>query len=274
MGATLDFKGSVPENYERYSGGAVFEPYALDIVDRLKNDRINRVLELACGTGRVTNHLVKLLPTDGVLYATDISADMMAVAQRMVTDTRVKWQLVDAHELPFPDETFDHVVCQFGVMFFQDKPKVFREVCRVLEKGGRFIFNIWDAIEHNPRALLVKKVMEDLFDDVPEELTQGVHFFTDKQEITHLLQEAGFKNVKIDTVQKLTRYPHVDDVIQAVTTGSLSSAFLSTKSIIQQEQFKQVLRKELVAAYGETGLEAPMQALVCSAVKPSPPKGE
>lgn len=267
MGATLTFEGTVPENYERYSGSAIFEPYALDIAGRMQNDRVRKVLELACGTGRVTNHLVKLLPAEGTLYATDISADMMAVAKRMVTDDRVQWKLSDAQDLPFPDNSFDHVVCQFGVMFFADKSKAFGEAYRVLEQGGRFLFNTWDALEQNPRAALVKRVMDQHFDDVPEELTKVVHYFCNKEEITRLLQEAGFKNITIESVQKVSCYRHVDDIVSAVTTASLIGVFLAGKSSSQQEQFKQDLRKELVAAYGATEPRAPMQAVVCSAVK-------
>lgn len=119
MSVTLVFNGSVPANYEKYSGASVFEPYALDIIERIKNDEIKNVLEIACGTGRVTSHLTKLIPEGEVLYATDISADMIAIAKTIVTDNKVKWQLADAHDLPFDNSAFDHVVCQFGVMFFR-----------------------------------------------------------------------------------------------------------------------------------------------------------
>ena len=50
-------------------------------------------------------------------------------------------------QLPFPDGTFDAVVCQFGVMFFPDKSKAYSEARRVLRHGGVFVFNVWDRIE-------------------------------------------------------------------------------------------------------------------------------
>ena len=51
--------------------------------------------------------------------------------------------------LPFADASFDAVVCQFGVMFFPDKPKAFAETRRVLRPGGAFLFNAWDRIGEN-----------------------------------------------------------------------------------------------------------------------------
>ncbi|MBC8045503.1 MAG: methyltransferase domain-containing protein [Fimbriimonadaceae bacterium] len=261
------FKGDVPANYEKYSGASVFEPYALHLIEQIQNDKIKNVLEIACGTGRVTNHLAKLIPDNGIFYATDISVDMVTVAKKIVANKKIKWQIEDAQALSFDNASFDHVVCQFGVMFFQDKSKAFAEVNRVLEMNGKFIFNTWDAIEYNPRAVLVKRVMRDVFNDVPEELIKGVHFFSDKKEIRQLLEKAGFKNIHIMAVQKLSNYNTVDDIINAVTTGSFSSAFLSEKSIEQQDIFRQVLKNEIIGSYGEKNITIPMQALVCQCTK-------
>ena len=64
-------------------------------------------------------------------------------------DSRIRWQQADAQALPFEDATFDLVCCQFGVMFFPDRPSGYREARRVLKPGGHFLFNAWDRIEEN-----------------------------------------------------------------------------------------------------------------------------
>jgi SAM-dependent methyltransferase len=63
---------------------------------------------------------------------------------------QVEFQPADATALPFADGSFDAVVCQFGVMFFPDKDKSYREVFRVLAPTGRYLFNVWDSHRHNP----------------------------------------------------------------------------------------------------------------------------
>jgi ubiquinone/menaquinone biosynthesis C-methylase UbiE len=77
---------------------------------------------------------------------------MIALAQANLGGERIRWRQVDALDLPFATAEFDVVVCQFGAMFFLDKIKVCREALRVLCRGGRFLFNVWDRFEANLRS--------------------------------------------------------------------------------------------------------------------------
>jgi ubiquinone/menaquinone biosynthesis C-methylase UbiE len=266
MPSPILFKGAGPANYEKYSGESVLEPYAIDLRDRIRNQSVRNVLELACGTGRVTRHLATLIPAYGTLTATDISDDMMKVAKTIVTDPRVRWQIADAQELPFGDTQFDHVICQYGVMFFTDRLKAFQEVFRVLLPEGTFLFNVWDTFESNPRPRMILRVLRECFGEVPEKLKLP-HSFHDKGEIERVLRESGFKRCRIEVVNKAARYGSVEDIINAFVTGSLSADFLKEQPEREQQDFKERLRRDLIAEYGEQGITIPMQALVCETRK-------
>lgn len=138
MSLSTAFEGSIPVNYDRYLGPFLFEPFALNLLQKLPIKALNKVLEIACGTGRVTKHLTGSLTEDGTLTATDLNPDMLSVAKENLHDPRIKWMQADAQHLSFDDAIFDTVVCQFGVMFFPDKLKAFKETYRVLKPGGRF----------------------------------------------------------------------------------------------------------------------------------------
>ncbi len=260
------FEGSVPASYEKYSGPVLFEPFALDIVERIKNDRIENILELACGTGRVTRHLIKLVPPGGKLVASDISKDMMEVARSMIQDEKLEWQVVDAHKLPFASGSFDHVVCQFGMMFFQDKLLALTETNRVLQKGGTFIFNTWDSVESNPRAVLIRQVLHKFFDDAPAELTDLPHAMQDREKLKQLLESAGFKNIQISTVTKIS-YQHPDDTVNGFSKGSMISAFLAGKDPAIVNSLKEELKIKLTEAFGNNDMRFPLRALVTSCNK-------
>jgi SAM-dependent methyltransferase len=105
-----------------------------------------RVLDLASGTGEPAISLASRVGPKGHVTALDLSAELLEIAeqrarQRELTNFSVRE--ADAHELPFPDRSFDLATCRFGVMFFADCERALRELHRVLKPGGRACFLAW-----------------------------------------------------------------------------------------------------------------------------------
>src|SRR5438132_2990236 len=161
-----DFGGSMPEYYDTILGPAQLEAIAADLVRRLPVRPKGDVLELACGTGILTQRLRERVDTTFRLVATDLSEPMLAYARNKVKG-KIDWRLADAAALPFKDGTFGAVVCALGVMFVPDKPKLFAEIRRVLTEGGMLLFNTWDRLEVNPHAQAASEVMQALFPGAP-----------------------------------------------------------------------------------------------------------
>jgi len=135
---------SMSEAYDRWLAPAVFQPFAVDLARRAARRAPRRMLEIAAGTGVLTRELVAAVPSAEVT-ATDLNAAMVEFGSGQVP--LAEWQQADALHLPFGDKLFDVVVCQFGVMFFPDKPAGFREMRRVLVSEGRLLFSTWGAVE-------------------------------------------------------------------------------------------------------------------------------
>jgi ubiquinone/menaquinone biosynthesis C-methylase UbiE len=261
MSKVTSFAGSVPENYDKYLGPVLFEPYALDIITRVK-DAAN-ILEIACGTGRVTKHLLAKLPVTGKLVATDLNADMISIAKTKVIDDRVEWKVANAQELPFEENSFDHVICQFGIMFFPDKALAMAEAHRVLKPGGKYIFNVWDDLKFNPRSAIIKQIMEHIMgEDAPDFLKKGPYSYYDKDEISNLMKLTGFKDIQIDVVSKTAYYKSSDDLINGFVKGSPLSAYLAEQTQDLQEKIVGKLRSRVAEELGENNLESPMQAII------------
>ncbi len=207
------FAGSIPENYDRYMTPLIFAPYADDLARRVARLSPGAVLETAAGTGIVTRALAPRLPPDARYVVTDLNQPMIDyAAQRQGPDRRIEWRQADALALPFEDAAFDVVCCQFGVMFFPDRAAGYREARRVLRRGGRFLFNVWDRIEENVFADDVTNALAEMFPfDPPRFLARTPHGYHDAELIAHELESVGFSDVVIETIAQESRAssPHI-----------------------------------------------------------------
>ena len=191
--ADIAFAGSIPRLYQQYMVPMIFEPYAADLGQRVAALPVREVLEVAAGTGVVTRTLASVFPDSVSIVATDLNQPMLDLAAAIGTARPVQWLQADAMQLPFDDGAFDLVVCQFGVMFFPDKPKAFSEARRVLRPGGLFIFNVWDRIEENAFADTITAALASLFpDDPPRFMARVPHGYHDFVTIEQDLKAGGF----------------------------------------------------------------------------------
>ena len=194
------FVGSIPEIYDSYLVPLIFEPYAADLAERLRARRVSRVLEIAAGTGVVTRALARSLPQGTSIVATDLNQAMLDQGAALGTARPVEWRQADAMRLPFDDASFDAVVCQFGVMFFPEKPKAFAEARRVRRPGGVYLFNVWDRIEENEFADVVTQALATMFpSDPPRFMARTPHGYHDQAVIRRDLAAGGFRAPRIET---------------------------------------------------------------------------
>lgn len=201
------FDGSIPEVYDTLLVPLIFEHYAADLAQRLCLKSLSDVLEIAAGSGVVTRALSSELPEGVRIVATDLNQAMLDRASGIGTKQAVEWQQADAMQLPFADESFDAVVCQFGVMFFPDAARAFFETRRVLRPGGVFIFNVWDQIAENEFADVVTTALESVFPkDPPRFLARVPHGYHDLRRIERDLADGGFStSPRIETVAARSR---------------------------------------------------------------------
>ena len=221
-GSDTAFAGAVPRAYETYLVPLLFEPYADDLVDRLVPLKPTRVLEIAAGTGVVTRAMASRLPDSAAITATDLNQPMLDQAAAIGASRPIEWRQADALQLPFSGESFDAVVCQFGVMFFPDRPRAYAEARRVLRPDGLFLFNAWDRLEDNELALLAQEGLATLFPgDPPGFMERTPHGYFDTDRIRRDLADAGYgAPPRIDTVALRSRARSARDAAIAFCHGT------------------------------------------------------
>ncbi len=257
------FQGSIPRTYDELLGPLLFEPYALDLAARLGEITEGAVLETAAGTGRVTRALSSVLPSRVRILATDLNEAMLEVARTRVNAPSVTFRQADAAALPFRDTEFDAVVCQFGVMFM-DKGACFREAKRVLRRGGRFVFNVWDCLEQNEVSKVVHDACGAMFPDDPPRFYERVPFaYRDEARIREDLTAAGFEDIAIEVVDKVTRAPSAEIAAIGLCRGTPLFGELQARGRVD-EAVSHVARA-LAAQFGSASFDNRMRALVVSA---------
>jgi ubiquinone/menaquinone biosynthesis C-methylase UbiE len=265
MGKTTAFTGAIPANYENYLGPFLFEPYALDVASRLQDKKYNDILEIACGTGRVTNHLVKSVKHD-TITATDLNPEMINVAREIVKGKSIKWKQADAMALPFTDRSFDLVILQFGIMFFPDKLKGLNEMYRVLRRGGKIIFNTWDKPEAVPAIYMARKIIESFLGDSLPVFYDIPYSMHDEYELKWLTETAGFKDIKITLIKKEGVSSSAAQLATGIVEGNPIYLTITEKDPQLINIIEDQIAKELSAEFGER-VRSPLQAWVVEGVK-------
>jgi SAM-dependent methyltransferase len=261
------FSGSIPQLYEEYLVPLIFQSYAEDIVSRVKRLKPSAVLEIAAGTGVATRELAKELPPDVPIIATDLNDPMLAQAAATATARPVEWRQADAMQLPFGDEMFDVVVCQFGAMFFPDKPRAFSEIRRVLRPGGTFLFNVWDRIEENEFADVVTQTLAVMFPhDPPRFLARTPHGYHDVDVVTADLAAGGFKGQPtVSTLAMRSRAdsPRVPAI--AYCEGTPLRSEIETRAASSLAKATDLAAEAIAARFGSAQVDGKLQAHVIDA---------
>lgn len=265
-GEPAEYIGDIPQHYDRNLGPLLFMDYAADISCRVAACSPQRVLETAAGTGIVTRQLRNLLPAGVHLTATDLYPPMLEIARaKFQPNESVEFQQADATALPFADGSFDAVVCQFGVMFFPDKDKSYREVLRVLVPGGHYLFNVWDSHRHNPVGRIAHEVIGSFFPADPLHF-QSVYPF---EPIKDSLIDAGFTNISAVVVQLQKEVPDLTLLASGLVYGSPIIDQVRQRGGVEAEQIVDAIVREYRKEFGSDPAKIRLQAIVFSAEKPS-----
>lgn len=191
-------KLSPVEMFDQYFGPALFTPWARVLLEYVRPQPGERVLDLACGPGTVARHVAPRVGAAGQVVALDINEGMLAVARAhpAPAGATIEWRTGDATALDLPDEAFDLAFCQQGLQFFSDRTAAVREIRRVLTDEGRVALNVWQALHHHPLyEALCKAEARHL--GLPLSEVASPWSLPDAEELRTLLNEAGFKRIEI-----------------------------------------------------------------------------
>lgn len=260
------FAGSIPALYERHLVPYMFQPYAEDLAERVRDIQQGRILETAAGTGAVTRAMARALPPEVQIVATDLNQAMLDMAATQLQAPNVTWRQCDAQSLPFEDAAFEAIVCQFGVMFFPDKQKAFREALRVVRPGGRFIFSVWDSLQNNEVSRIISDTVAEQFPDDPPRFIERVPFaYFDPDQILGEVERAGFERVDIESVEKSTQVPSPRELAIGLCQGAPLRSEIEARAPERLNEVTEKTAAAIATRFGDSSFEHQMRAHVITA---------
>jgi SAM-dependent methyltransferase len=255
------------ESYESLFVPALFAPWAPLVSARAGVGAGQRVLDVACGTGVLAREAHRRTDGSGGVTGLDPHPGMLAVAGRITPE--VEWREGVAEDLPFEDDTFDHVVSQFGLMFFPDRRRALREALRVAKPGARVTFAVWDTLEANPAYRDEVELLDRVAGRPAGDALRAPFVLGDASEVVGLFEEAGASRVEVTTRQAPTRFPAIRVMVEADVRGWLPVMGVN----VPEETVERLLDEAETAlrAYRrpDGAVEFPSSAHVVSGMAPS-----
>lgn len=224
---------SAAEVYEEFFVPALFGEWGGRVAEAAYIQAGQRVLDVACGTGVLARAAAKRVEPEGEVVGLDINQGMLAVARQKAP--HIEWQPGPAEALPFEDDSFDAVVSQFSLMFFEDRPAALAEMRRVLRPGGRLAVAVWDSLENTPGYAAMVTLLQRLFGDQVANALRAPFNLGDTVLVQSLFTQAGIPNVNITTIEGTARFASIEAWVMTDIKG------WTLADMIDEAQFQQLL---------------------------------
>ncbi len=204
-------KRSPAEVYDQFFVPALFQQWGEVVADIAGIGSGQHVLDVACGTGVLACAAAERVGSAGRVVGLDPNEEMLAVARRK--SPSIEWRDGRAEKLPFPDESFDAVISQFGFMFFDDKVAALREMMRVLRSGGRLVVAVCDALDHSPGYAVLAELLHRLFGEQVAQAFRAPFICGDREQLLSLCAEAGIAEAKVTRHDGMVRFASIQSLV-------------------------------------------------------------
>ena len=198
---------SAAEVYDEFFVPALFQEWAARVADAAGVGAGQRVIDVACGTGVLTRAAAERVGPSGAVVGLDLNDDMLAVARRRAP--KLEWRQGRAEALPFEPRSFDAVVSQFGLMFFEDRAAALGEMLRVLRPNGRLAVAVWGSLDRCPGYAGAVALLQSLFGRRAADALRAPFVLGDQAALLEPVGAAGIEDAEVTTVRGTARFPSI-----------------------------------------------------------------
>jgi ubiquinone/menaquinone biosynthesis C-methylase UbiE len=251
--------------YDGFFGGItgrLVEP----LLDAAEVGPETRVLDVATGPG----YAAALAAERGAsVVGMDLAEEMVSLAARLHPD--LEFRRGDAEAPPFPDESFDAVLSNFGLLHLGHPERAVSEFARVLRPGGRVALTVWDVPERTRLLGVFVDAVAAAGATAPTDIPVGPPFFrfSDDEEFARLLVDAGLEEPVVRTLSFVQSIPSPDGLWQGMLGGTVrTSALVLRQPRDIQEEIRAAFDRIVQQYAAGDHLELPVSVKLASARKP------
>jgi ubiquinone/menaquinone biosynthesis C-methylase UbiE len=224
-----------------------------------------RVLDVCTGPGMSVQ---AALDCGAHAVGLDFSQAVVDLARRLVPAG--EFHQGDAQALPFPDNSFDAVVCAYGIIHVPVPEMALREMLRVVRPAGRVAVSVWDSTTpNNGFGMIYAAVRAHGSLDVPVPHGPDYFQFSTEEKMRGALTEIGFSHVETAFVDQRWRVQSATQILEAMRSGTVRArAVLAAQSEAATTDIRQFIEKTLTdLANPAGGFDVPLPALIGSGAK-------
>ncbi len=233
------------------------EPFTQALLERAGRGTNQVVLDVGCGSGATT--LAAAASAERVV-GVDLSQPLVELARRRARVARItnaEFVIADAQTHDFVAGTFDLLISQFGLMFFDDPVRAFTNIRHALTTDGRAAFVCWQGLHANEWLMLIADAVRR-HAELPEFGGQirgpGMFALCRPDEITTLLGAAGFDQVECDSytpTMLLGGGGNLDDSVDFLLGGGMPRGLLGFVDPSDRNDVLRIVQAELADRYEE-----------------------
>jgi ubiquinone/menaquinone biosynthesis C-methylase UbiE len=258
---------ATPEPWDLVRDGYVkelwdqFSLFATDALELAKVAPNSDVLDVCTGPGTLA---LQAAPSARRVVGVDFSANMLEEFRRRAKEggfAQAEAVQADGQALPFADASFDRAFSMFGLIFFPDRGKGFRELLRVLRPGGRAVVSSWRPFDTVPPIKAVFEVLLELMPELPFGKSKAP--LGEPEEFRAELESAGFSNVEVHTVSHKSTASSVGAFWTSMARSTAPLVLLRRR--LGEERWATLaesIQAKLAARFGEGPLEIEPFALL------------
>ena len=262
---SIEARVNVAQVYEDLLVPALFAQWTHRLADTADIREGQHILDVACGTGILARFIAERVGADGSVSGVDVNPGMLAVANRIAPG--IDWRDGDAEALPYEDDSFDAVLCQFGLMLFSVPESALQEMKRVLRPGGHLAVAVFGALGDSTAYAAMADVYERRVDKSVGDALRMPFSMGDPEVLASVFASAGISPVKMTRKSGMACFSSVRNMVLSDVKGwfPFAGIHLDEDSIDAVAEEAQMALKAFQTADG--AVEFPVPAYILTATK-------